>query len=629
MIRHLAPLAVCVAALAGSTATMAQVEVINFRTGNAAAGQSDLLVGAATGWGLSTPSSPFVAADFQSARSGDTIVGTTLPSGWLSTGFPDQSSRWIGTGTSATPFANGKSALYAFDFYVTTPDPQSSNSSLEVIIAGNGRMGGGPTDAVYLNEQPIQFGSLPLAPEVAQTFTYRDIAPLLRPGLNTLYINHWAQSLPAGIRVSASVRIGASSPCSPQWSTLATPANPAPTGGSGMVYDSARDRVVFYRASTFQSELWEFDGSNWALRSTGGPSPRSGASLAYDAIRQRTVFFGGQPNSGGGQPTDTWEWNGAAWTQVASTGPTARFNASMAYDAARGRVVMAGGQGLSPNTVLAETWAWNGSVWARLTDLPAARTNAAMAYDSSEGRLVMFGGFQPGGSLTVTDTTFVFNGTTWSSLATPLAPEARASAQMAFDSSRGRLVLFGGSNGGLLAGATWELAGNAWSNTAITSPSGRSGFGMTFDSTRNRMVLFGGLNTETGTNLLSKSSVAITTQPLPTTVTERQSIILSVGATSTTGQLNYMWRRNGVPLVNSDRIAGARASILAISGATTADSGVYDVIVSPFNCGSATSSAVLVQVNPCYANCDGSAGPNFLSPADFTCFLNKYRAGCP
>lgn len=31
----------------------------------------------------------------------------------------------------------------------------------------------------------------------------------------------------------------------------------------------------------------------------------------------------------------------------------------------------------------------------------------------------------------------------------------------------------------------------------------------------------------------------------------------------------------------------------------------------------------------CYANCDGSTVAPFLSPADFTCFLAKYRAGCP
>ncbi|QYU67878.1 hypothetical protein J4558_23920 [Leptolyngbya sp. 15MV] len=32
---------------------------------------------------------------------------------------------------------------------------------------------------------------------------------------------------------------------------------------------------------------------------------------------------------------------------------------------------------------------------------------------------------------------------------------------------------------------------------------------------------------------------------------------------------------------------------------------------------------------PCYANCDASTGTPALTPADFVCFLNKFRAGDP
>jgi len=31
----------------------------------------------------------------------------------------------------------------------------------------------------------------------------------------------------------------------------------------------------------------------------------------------------------------------------------------------------------------------------------------------------------------------------------------------------------------------------------------------------------------------------------------------------------------------------------------------------------------------CYANCDGSTVPPILNVADFTCFLQKFAAGCP
>jgi len=42
--------------------------------------------------------------------------------------------------------------------------------------------------------------------------------------------------------------------------------------------------------------------------------------------------------------------------------------------------------------------------------------------------------------------------------------------------------------------------------------------------------------------------------------------------------------------------------------------------------GYSASLELSVQVNACYANCDGSTGTPLLTAADFTCFLNKFRA---
>jgi hypothetical protein len=53
------------------------------------------------------------------------------------------------------------------------------------------------------------------------------------------------------------------------------------------------------------------------------------------------------------------------------------------------------------------------------------------------------------------------------------------------------------------------------------------------------------------------------------------------------------------------------------------------VIVFRFNppSTSADFDAYLIQPAQCYANCDGSSGAAVLTPADFTCFLGRYRAG--
>ena len=67
---------------------------------------------------------------------------------------------------------------------------------------------------------------------------------------------------------------------------------------------------------------------------------------------------------------------------------------------------------------------------------------------------------------------------------------------MAYDSQRGRVVLFGGygDSGGLAD--TWEWDGSTWvERTPATSPPARSGHAMAYDSQRGRVVLFGGYGT--------------------------------------------------------------------------------------------------------------------------------------
>ena len=79
-------------------------------------------------------------------------------------------------------------------------------------------------------------------------------------------------------------------------------------------------------------------------------------------------------------------------------------------------------------------------------------------------------------------------------------PPARAWAAGAFDSLRGRVVLFGGSaNAGALLGDTWEwtasgpAGGGTWTLAATGGPSARSRAGLAYDTVRQRTVLFGGL----------------------------------------------------------------------------------------------------------------------------------------
>ena len=120
------------------------------------------------------------------------------------------------------------------------------------------------------------------------------------------------------------------------------------------------------------------------------------------------------------------------------------------------------------------------------TSSPKPLLQHAMAYDSARGRVVLFHGYE----------TWEWDGNTWILRATatspPYAPPYHLRHAMAYDSARGRVVLFGGYTFEDLAD-TWEWDGTTWvERTPATSPSAREEFAMAYDSARGRVVLFGG-----------------------------------------------------------------------------------------------------------------------------------------
>jgi len=82
----------------------------------------------------------------------------------------------------------------------------------------------------------------------------------------------------------------------------------------------------------------------------------------------------------------------------------------------------------------------------------------------------------------------------------------------------------------------------------------------------------------------------VTNQPSPRVVSAGGSFTLSVGV-SGTGPLQYQWRRNGAAL------AGATNATLEISGASVAQAGRYDVVVTgPDSTVVSAQASVLVTV---------------------------------
>src|SRR5262245_6212170 len=261
-----------------------------------------------------------------------------------------------------------------------------------------------------------------------------------------------------------------------------------------MVFDPARGRTVLCAGTT-----WTWDGIDWtqSLPPTN-PSGVSSSAFAFDSLRQRGVFYGGQGVAGELSPS-TWEWDGSTWTNV-SGGPAARRFAAMAYADRRGSALLFGGQSLDAHVdAFGDAWEWDGSSWSERATAtrPAPRAGAAIAYDSQRDRYVLFGGVANSGSINP----LIRFGATWEldranwilASVTSSSPSPRVGHAMAFDASRGRVVLFGGASNVGRLGDTWEWNGSTWSQLApAVSPSARLDHAMTFDPVRRRTLLFAG-----------------------------------------------------------------------------------------------------------------------------------------
>jgi hypothetical protein len=214
-------------------------------------------------------------------------------------------------------------------------------------------------------------------------------------------------------------------------------------GETGAVFDAARGVTVAVQSSgpSGQFLTWEWAGSVWVLRTPPTPpSGRTGFVMAYDSLRQRTVLFGGR--AGSTHFAQTWEYDGTTWGLRTTGGPAGRIHSAMAFDSARGVSVLYAGRDDTASTTFADTWEWNGASWVQraITSPPGPRFEHAMVFDSFRQRCVLTGGrLQSGGDVT---TTWEWDGATWTNaqVASPL-PGGPA---LAFDTTRQRTVSFGG-----------------------------------------------------------------------------------------------------------------------------------------------------------------------------------------
>jgi hypothetical protein len=129
------------------------------------------------------------------------------------------------------------------------------------------------------------------------------------------------------------------------------------------------------------------------------------------------------------------------------------------------------------------------------TNNPPKRERHAIAYDSTRDKVLIFGGYD--GTNRFNDT-WIYNFTDgkWYNATKPGSPSIREmKPAMAYDSYNDKIVLFGGFDGSSRLGDTWlfNMSDEKWySVTPPSSPPKRGYADMVYDSEHKVMVLFGG-----------------------------------------------------------------------------------------------------------------------------------------
>lgn len=275
--------------------------------------------------------------------------------------------------------------------------------------------------------------------------------------------------------------------------------NAAPTARyfHAMAFDRDRNVLVLFGGNTGEADTWEWNtiSGEWHLAAPqgAGPSRRGGHAMAYDPIRHVTVLTGGAYD--GTVYGDVWEWNGVAWTQRAGAAqlPQPRFTHGMVFDAQQGKIALYGGTSTLPDAV--KTLVYDGNTWTLVATgtHPAVQFNSAMAYDTARGVSVLATAELSGNSTRTFE--YGFSGGVWNwvlrSFATPV-PAGRSHPRMVYDESRHVCVFHGGT-----ASSTWTYDGSVWTSFSSSGFS-RTREALAYDPLHAEVLMYSGNFSDNG-----------------------------------------------------------------------------------------------------------------------------------
>lgn len=222
-------------------------------------------------------------------------------------------------------------------------------------------------------------------------------------------------------------------------------------------------------------------------------------SLTFDPVDGYALLFGGCNTTTCPVPAQTWSYSNASWQNLTagSAQPPSRSYAMMAFDGTDNYAVLFGGA--SATASFNDTWTYVGGVWTNRTATvgaaPSPRWGASLAYDSSDGYLVLFGGLNDAG-VALSDT-WTFDHGQWRNITGGSgSPPARFESSMAWDANDQQVVLVDGCGRAVCPlNDTWGFQNGQWSNLsgqAAPLPPARNLAMLSYDQSLQSALLFGG-----------------------------------------------------------------------------------------------------------------------------------------
>lgn len=429
-----------------------------------------------------------------------------------------------------------------------------------------------------------------------------------------------------------------------------------------LAFDTTRNVAVLFGGynGNPMSDLWEWDGRTWTLRTnSGGPGARFAIPAEFDPIKNRTLVVA-QDDNDATPGMRTWGWNGADWIVMDNNGgPSDRSSFAMALDPVRQRIVLFGGVSPTGAVNFGDTWEWDGFAWTQVsTTGPAPRWSHAMAYDPALGGVVLYGGTP--GSPTLSDT-WLWNGTTWTEIAGANQPGPRVGHTMVYHAARGRVVLFGGP----FVNTLWELNGTTWQaiSPPSTPPSGRWLSMMCYDPDAGQALLFGGSASGSPgwqNDLWALGSpVRVVHHPEDTEAAIGETATFTVAVDGVAG-MSFRWRKNGVDIFNGTGVGGTATRTLSITPDDAGDYALYSCAVTG-TCGTVVTDEAqlhpaclpdfnddgeldildLLEFIDAFSQCENQPAPcapngydsdyngdTLVDILDFLEYLDNFAAGC-